>query len=50
MASGEVTRGLITMSENCFLGGNGGGSVCEIDSGLGGGSGTISFSLYESLS
>lgn len=49
-ARGDVTRGRITISENCFFGGKGGGSVCKFDSGLGGGSGTISFSLYESLS
>lgn len=42
--NGDVTRGRITISENCFFGGNGGGSECRFVSGRGGGSGTISFS------
>lgn len=47
-ARGDVTRGLMIISENCFFGGNGGGSVCKVASGLGGGSGTTS--PYESFS
>lgn len=50
VASGDVTRGRMMISENCFFGGNGGGSVCKVASGRGGGSGTISLSPYESLS
>lgn len=49
-ASGDVTRGLIIISENCFFGGRGGGCVCKVLSGRGGGSGTTSLSPYESLS
>lgn len=50
LASGDVTRGLIMISENCFFGGKGGGSVCIVTSERGGGSGTISLSAYASLS
>lgn len=49
-ASGDFTRDLIIMSENCFFGGKGGGSVCKVVSDRGGGSGTISLSPYDSLS
>lgn len=49
-ARGDVTRGLIIMSENTFFGGKGGGSVCKVVSERGGGSGTISLSPYESFS
>lgn len=49
-ASGDVMRGLMIISENCFFGGKGGGSVCNVASERGGGSGTISLSPYESLS
>lgn len=42
------TRGLMTISLNCFLGGKGGGSEYVAESGRGGGSGAVSVSLNES--
>lgn len=50
VVSGDFTRGLMIISENCFFGGKGGGSVCKVVSDRGGGSGTISLLPYESLS